>query len=1318
MGAFQFLQNEITGAKNAVQNDVVRPVSSAFNAVRTAISPYVAAAPYAARYAVHPLVTGAQNVASGFQQLGATAQASLAPVQGIVNAARQVPALGYGALGLVQPGHTFQGNVQAFNQAVPQASFADRGFSSLVSQGKISAPVAKGISYGANLAGQMLTPLPGIGKIAALESLTSPAMKLGAYTAVRAGEGAAYGGAQGLAANGSVQQGLQGAKQGALFGAAGNVLLSPKLALKSLQDVAGGTVRMASNVESRNTIWAAASKLYAPVEGSVPPPSATDRIFTEKGFDSAMRTKGGVQGSVQPSATLSNEPKVRVSIDGNGNIQSVVPDRPEFADHLAASAALFPSKIPSGTVSRYERFRMKSGEGLNTLNMSLNRMQARSSEPPVPSAKSLMNSGTAEGIPLSKPAYQEPNPNAAVPFHEAPTQTMTPKEAKMTAQGLGLTRQPKVPQGNRDLGVIGTVKASDQTTSALAQGIEGQYTRTTNKADLAAAHQAIATDPNQAYMDAVSKHDAQNNIKAILLAKQYELNGNPDMAANLMVQKAKQALTAGQGNQVYSLWDKLAPETIGRVGAKTIEDYNASAKVKIPSLTGDQYQALVSRSAEIQKMAEGRDKGLASQKLLETIGRLVPSSAGDKAFALFRTGLLTGFRTPGKVLVSHAAQYALEQAKNLPASLADQAMSLVTGRRSLVATGAGNLEGARKGTLAAVDNFFHGYNAPNSGGAAHDFTTQVHFGDNPFGKAAQAYVDIIGRLHGSLYKPFFGAQHLNSLYDMALTEARNQGLSGSAKQSFVHDFVSKATDYAAKQGEAVPANPPPTSTPEGAAIRATKEALYTTFQNRTWLGNLASDATRRGGNITRSQVPFTQIPSSIAMKLIDYSPVGVVKGLIENIGRGKFDQRDLAQALGRAAVGTGVMAVGAALYNKGLMTLGYPKDARTQALWEAEGKTANSILVDGKWRALSSLGPAGDAMSVGGGYASGMDGTKKTPGSQANAFIQGGIQGLQTIAASPYLQQGQNILGAINDPVNKTNTLIKNEVSSLVPTALGNIASATDTTKSRVQSGPLQAVQNKIPGLREQLPPNPDVFGNIPQRSGSAAANLLDPFYSSTSTATPLTNALDRLAKDGQNATPVQVGKSLTQLGWKVPLTPQQQTQVQVSLGARLQPALTALVQSPQYQQAVPEIQKNLLDNAAQALRTQAEQGFVRSLGPAGLSAAGATKTSTGIPKLTSPSSTISTGKISAKSIPGGRRVSSGGSRSGGRMKIIAGHVAKLPKLPKPVKSITIRNASATRLAKPKLAGIRRTAVPKARPAVGKGNRTLARHAVRRSLRA
>ena len=91
--------------------------------------------------------------------------------------------------------------------------------------------------------------------------------------------------------------------------------------------------------------------------------------------------------------------------------------------------------------------------------------------------------------------------------------------------------------------------------------------------------------------------------------------------------------------------------------------------------------------------------------------------------------------------------------------------------------------------------------------------------------------------------------------------------------------------------------------------------------------------------------------------LINYSPVGIVKTIAENIGKGKFDQRMFAQGIGRGITGTGVLYLVKSFTKK--VNLWDTQNERERKQWELEGRKENAIKIDGRWRSFNVLGPAG-----------------------------------------------------------------------------------------------------------------------------------------------------------------------------------------------------------------------------------------------------------------------------------------------------------------------------------------------------------------------
>lgn len=540
----------------------------------------------------------------------------------------------------------------------------------------------------------------------------------------------------------------------------------------------------------------------------------------------------------------------------------------------------------------------------------------------------------------------------------------------------------------------------------------------------------------------------------------------------------------------------------------------------------------------------------------DTVQSEIKSSLGEKAFALWRTGLLTGPQTLTKIVVSHLVQGGKIIADKLPTAAVDKFVSLFTGERSTSATLRGTVEGWKLGVGDAVSYLRDGIDKSDPGN-----TLELRNSTTFNSKILQAYTDFVGRAHGSLYKPFSGAAFTNSLFDQAITGAKNAGLSGDAAESFIQDFVKN---------------------PAADALKTAKnDADQATFQQETALGKVASAIQQKGGILGKVIVPFTKIPSAIATDLVNYSPIGAIKTIFDGIkastkegGWDLADQRAFSQGLGRSITGSAAIIPGIMLYNKGIMTLGYPSDPTEQKLWAAEGKQPNSVLVGGQWRSLGSLGPIGSVLSIGGHIA---DSTAQG-NDLATAITDGFVGGAQSIEEQSYLRGVSGAVNAVNDPGRYATNFAKQTAGSIVPTGIATVAGATDSL-SRQTNSPLDTIKSRVPGFRQTLAPKVDAFGNPIKAPETGFEKILDPFQSSTATpSTQLTTALRDLQNQGHGIIPSAATKNTTFDKVKTPLPPQLLTELTTNIGQKTQAAWSKIVASDAYQnQPDPAKQKQML---------------------------------------------------------------------------------------------------------------------------------------------
>lgn len=739
------------------------------------------------------------------------------------------------------------------------------------------------------------------------------------------------------------------------------------------------------------------------------------------------------------------------------------------------------------------------------------------------------------------------------------------------------TQAPVINPAMQERGFTTSVKEASNYSPELKQTVNSQYQTATDAATVAKTQQFLKQPIEQAHsqvldrLQSTTAPDKQLISDAGTVMQHLDAQGKTAEAATVHDLIAQKLTQSGQTSQAAALLLKRSPEGLYYSARKALDKGN----VEITSKVDEQLQNFKENIRTTTPDSAERQQAV--QEMQSFVDKQIPSSATDKVFSIWRAGLLTGPQTVAKIITSHAVNSALETAKDVPAAAVDKFLSLFTGQRSLVATTKGLGRGAKQGAEAGKTLMTKGIDI-NPGTNASELHQSVNFGSSIPGKIAQAYVDTVGHIHGSLYKPFYGAAHLQSLYSQGLAAAKNAGVTGAEKESFLENFVK---------------NP----TPEAMDV-AKKDAEHATFQQETALGNVASAIQKKGGIVGKVIAPFTRIPSAIATDLINYSPVGLAKTIIDGIKTAKSDtgwtlqaQRQFSQGIGRGLVGSAAIIPGMMLMNRGILTLEYPTDPKEQKLWALEGKQPNSVLIGGQWRSLGSIGPAGSVLAIGGHIADSL-----MKGSDlGTALINGLSGGLRSIESESYLEGVSGAINAINDPGRYATNFIKQTVGSVVPTALNTAAVATDKY-TRQTSSPLDAIKSRIPGVRESLPAKVNTLGQPIPTGETGLERFLDPFQSSTSRLpNKVVDELQRLQDAGQGILPASIAKTTSFNGVKTTLTPDQVRQLTTSIGQDTLKRWTELISRPGYQH-LSDVQKSKqLETAYSHIAATQKTSFARS---------------------------------------------------------------------------------------------------------------------------
>jgi hypothetical protein len=284
---------------------------------------------------------------------------------------------------------------------------------------------------------------------------------------------------------------------------------------------------------------------------------------------------------------------------------------------------------------------------------------------------------------------------------------------------------------------------------------------------------------------------------------------------------------------------------------------------------------------------------------------------------------------------------------------------------------------------------------------------------------------------------------------------------------------------------------------EKIAEAAKEYAKLNTFQAD--LGKFGNDLLKLKSNNPAAAliIPFVKTPINILKEGVSYIPgINFIPGMTPTRilrgadGRIKYDAKGNPkrtayltneQKAARTAMG---IAAGVTLaqhvYNNEI-TGSYPKDPGKRAAMQAAGIPEYAIKVGGKWipygrvePLATTLGFVADSIKII------QDTVAKNPNDRKAGEIASQVTGAlaNNLANKTFLQGLAGVVQAINDPERHGSAFVKGFSSLAVPGAVAQFSKASDPNQRIAQTFG-EAVLNRIPGQREQLPERYNLFGGV-----------------------------------------------------------------------------------------------------------------------------------------------------------------------------------------------------------------------------------------------
>lgn len=459
-------------------------------------------------------------------------------------------------------------------------------------------------------------------------------------------------------------------------------------------------------------------------------------------------------------------------------------------------------------------------------------------------------------------------------------------------------------------------------------------------------------------------------------------------------------------------------------------------------------------------------------------------------------------------------------------------------------------------------------------------------------KIGRFYTDIVFNKLMTAPDVLFASMHFaDSATLYANVTARLEGLRGKALQERVNELFLDATKIEPKSLEAQAIR-------EKARLDA-EQGTYTDKNNysQTALAlrgvlNKASGDLRLGDNL----MPFVQVPATVVGRSIEYSGVILpletlitLKTALNAKSRGDsaafrtaFGSRYLRKVI-RAGIGTTVAFIISSWFKPDEFIGEYPTTQKERALFQADKRIENSVLIGGKWISLDYFGPL-SAPFVG------MMNAKKYGTDWKSTFFRYSTTAAVQASRIPGFKEFTDLYAAINETTN----VAKGEEDILngskrfavdflrartIPAIVSDLGKGIDPFQREVNKDDLMGrLISRLPVLRNSLPEKKDVFGESIKEEGFWSSVL---FGSRVKTKNDqrLITELSRLEKQGQLPSITDVRKTSPQAKeLKEKIGEKKFTEFYGYYGSQLKTALIRVVNRPVYSRLDAEEQKKLIE--------------------------------------------------------------------------------------------------------------------------------------------
>ena len=652
----------------------------------------------------------------------------------------------------------------------------------------------------------------------------------------------------------------------------------------------------------------------------------------------------------------------------------------------------------------------------------------------------------------------------------------------------------------------------------------------------------------RAYLDLANDfielaHRAGETLQAIKIVQQLSPEGRLYLMSK-NVKAINESLTKGQRKAIAKKQEGSNYKNI------SAEDIYSNYEVKLDKDLAAEYMNA--------KTDEQRDAVLS--KIQQNIADQIPSTFGEKWNAIRYVNMLGNFKTQIRNVGGNTLMMATQMTKNRVKAAAEVTANLFRAEDKKIERTAAFRVGKQLRAEAAAD---------------FESIKDIARGEGKYNDNAKMAKEIQDK------RRIFNSNLLE-----AYRKATNWAMDAGDVIFLKANYADALGGWLKAHGIKSMADATPEQLDRGRAY-AIKEAQEATFRD----DNVVSKAVNKIGRnpITEGIIPFRKTPANVAVRAVEYSPLGIAETIYKGIQTksGNANANDVINSLSKNVVGSTLAFAGYALAKAGFAR-GSEDDDELDSFQKMQGKQDYAVKIGDKWISLSQLAPNSVPLYMGVMLYEALDGGGLTWESAYKilgclndplmdmSMLSGVNDALSDVitygddgtmvwkvlgnAMMSYLTQGINnsLVGQAEQASEENRQTVYSDKDSVLP--------------SNVQYK-LGKAMGKIPGVDYHQQDYVDAWGRT-QSNGSAAKRIFDafinPFYSGTDTTTKVDTELERLYKAGKNVDgfpnvlPQKAARS-TEYVKGTSMTPDEYKQYSIDRGQKSLELVSDFIESDEY---------------------------------------------------------------------------------------------------------------------------------------------------------